>query len=169
MLSYEWLIEILKGLLEVVLVIAIVVGLIAIIYNATQRTPQDNDFKRILDASKSLMKDFENGKVKGQASFTVPIVSEDLFQVVFYPQKDTAVVPPPKCKGRTCICMYYVIADNKKETCKIIETKPECKLDTCGEELCPGASTQFVVKRGDFVRVGIDCTSKGSQLSVAKV
>lgn len=166
--TYAWLIDILKGILEVVLVLAIVISLIAIVWNATKKTPQDQDFKRVLDATKKLIDDFEEGKIQSRAYYTVPIVSPEKLEIYFFPPKGSEAPPPPRCGGRTCFCMYQLIADNLKETCRIVETKPECKLQTCGEELCPGSFKHFTLEKGDDITVSIDCTPQGSKLIVEK-
>ncbi len=165
--TYAWLIDILKGILEVVLVLAIVIGMIAIIWNATKKTPQDQDFKRVLDATKKLIDDFEEGKIQSRAYYTVPIVSPEKLEIYFFPEKGLEP-PPPRCGGRTCFCMFQLIGDNLKETCRIVDTKPECKLETCGEELCPGSYKHFTLEKGDDITVSIDCTPKGSKLSIEK-
>ena len=159
-------VRIIIGILETTLVLTIVVGAVAVIWNATKTSPQDQDFKRVLDAADRLINSFEDGKIRSTAEFKVPIVSEDVLQIMFYPAKTAAM--PPRCKERTCVCMYYVVADNKKETCKIIETKDNCKPETCGEELCAGSYSDMVAKKGDSVRVAIGCTNQGSQLIIAK-
>jgi hypothetical protein len=167
-ITLEWLIEILKGFLEVVLVIVIVVGAVAIVWNATKKTPMDQDFKRVLDASAKLIEDFQDERIYGNAVIPVPIASGEAFQVYFYPATGAAVKPPAKCKGRTCLCMYYIIEGQQKETCKTIETKDKCKRDTCGEDLCAGNFAQFIVKKGDVVNVAVMCTDQGSVFTVAK-
>ncbi len=166
-ISLEWLIEILTSFLQVALVLAIVVGAIAVVWKATQTTPQEQDLKRIVDASAELIEDFEDGKVMGEEYITVPIVTEEFIQLAFYP---SAVAPPP-CKKRSCLCAYFIVKaqEKKKETCKIIETKQTCSADTCGKELCEGPYSEFTVKKGNGVRVAITCTDKGSLYTVAKV
>ena len=166
-ISFEWLVEILTSFLQVALVIAIVVGAIAVVYRATQVTPQEQDLKRVMDASAKIIEDFEDGKVMGKEYINVPIVSEEFVQLVFYPR----AVAPPTCKKRSCLCAYFIVKaqEKKKETCKIIETKQTCSADTCGEELCEGPYSEFTVKKGDAVNVAISCTDKGSLYTVAKV
>lgn len=166
-ITLEWLLNLLKGVIEVVIVVAIVFGAIAVVWRATKSTPQDQDFKRVLDAASRLMDDFDDGKIMGNAHFNVPIVSEELMKIFFYPAKGAAVAPPPRCRGRSCLCMYYNVGGVEKETCKAVETKDKCSKE-CGKELCAGAHKQFAVKKEDTVRVAITCTNQGSLLSVEK-
>ena len=166
-ITLEWLLNLLKGVIEVVLVIAIVFGAIAVIWRATKATEEDKDFKRVLDGMTKLMDDFDDGKIMGNAHFNVPIVSEGLMEIRFHPAKGAAVAPPPRCRGRSCVCMYYDVGGIQKETCKSVETKDRCSKE-CGKELCAGPYKNFVVKREDTVRVAITCTNQGSLLSVEK-
>ena len=162
----SFVVRLVIGVLEVTLVLAIVIGAVVVVWRATKATPQDQDFKRVLDAADRLIEIFDDGKIRTNAEYNVPIVSKEAAEIIFYPAKTAAM--PPRCKQRACLCTYYVIADNKKETCKIIETKDTCKAETCGEELCSGPYSKMSVQKGDLVKVAIKCTSQGSQFVVEK-
>ncbi len=123
-MSLDTFIAILLKVLEIVLVVVVVGGILSIVWNKTNATPQDQDFKRILDAEEKIEKDFEDKEIASEQYFTVPIVSENPMQIAFYPEG--GIVIPHKCKGKTCICMYYITTGGKKETCKTIDIKGEC-------------------------------------------
>lgn len=165
--TFNWLIDILKGILEVVLVLAIVATLIAVVWQSS-KTEQDKDFKRMLDATNALIENFQD-KNTINAQITVPAVSPKPYTVRFYPPK--GIVQVPKCKGQTCVCMYYKVegTDTLKETCKTIETQTDCKMENCGEKLCAGPFNEFTVQKGNAVTIAINCTDQGSILTVEKV
>ncbi len=163
--TLTWLVDILKGILEVVLVLAIVATLIAVVWRATLQD-QDKDFKRILDATNAMIEDFQD-KNTINTQITVPAVSEEPYTIRFYPAGGKYQVP--KCKGKTCLCMYYPVGDTLKETCKTIETEKACKPGSCGEELCAGEYKDFTIQKGNAVNIAINCTSQGSILTVEKV
>lgn len=160
-----WLGDMLKGIAEILLVCAILFSVIAIVWKGAQ-TPQDKDFKRILDAQEVLIENYQDGKAVIGAKFTVPIVTEDQLPIIYYPQGSTGA--PIKCKGKTCICMYPVVNQQKKETCKTIDIKGKCSDNACGE-LCAGDYAQFTVTKGNAVNIQIQCNEgKGMQLMVNK-
>lgn len=163
--TLTWLVDILKGFLEVVLVLAIVATLIAVVWRATLQE-QDKDFKRILDATNAMVETFQD-KNTINTQITVPAVSEKPYTIRFYPAK--GMYQSPKCKGKTCLCMYYPVGDTLKETCKTIETETTCKPGSCGEELCAGPYTEFTIEKRNAINIAINCTNQGSILSVAKV
>ncbi|MBW2970046.1 hypothetical protein KY319_02890 [Candidatus Woesearchaeota archaeon] len=160
--TLNWLIEILKEILPLILVVAIVVGLLAIVWRGEMQPPE-KDFKKILEATDHLLERFEDGKLYSSQEITVPLDSEKPFQIAFYP--GGGPVMPPACKGRTCVCMYFM-TNGKKETCKTIETSKQCQQ--CGEDLCSGPYNTFTVEKGDAVTVSVDCTNSGSRISYNK-
>ncbi len=163
----EWLVKISLQALQIFLVVAILVGVGAIIWRSTAKQPQDQDFKAIMDAYAQLQDNFEKGKVRSGASFIVPISTEEPMRVSFYPQGDAKM--PSKCKGKTCLCMVYTIDDNPKETCQVIDVKPACTTTTCGKELCAGPSAGFILTRGDQVKIALQCFTDGQKIAVTKV
>ena len=167
----NWLFNLLRGVAGLILVLFIVIGLVAVVWNASKKTQMDEDFKHTLDAAEVLINDFDSGKLYGNANIPVPVASKTPFNVVFYPATGAPVKPPDKCRGQNCMCLYYrVEKDNSvKETCKLIEVKTKCTAETCGKELCAGPYKEFTAKKGNAVNVEIKCTDKGSQLSVTLI
>jgi len=158
----ETLVKLVIITLNVVLVVMIVVFALSIFQKG--KTPQDADFKAVLDASAKLLQDFQDGKIK-TGQFTVPMSSEEKFQIVFFPQGDTEMWT--ECRGKTCLCMRYYIKGEPKKTCKIIDIQATCQEKTCGKELCAGSKSDFDVQRGDNVKIAIACNA-GQQLAVSK-
>ena len=163
-ISWEQFLSILLAALEVLLVVTIVVGIVYVVTKG-KAEPEEKDFKRVLDATDSLIENFEDKKIQTNAYLTVPMMAE-MSEIIFYRPKDPA--SPDKCRGQTCICMTFYIKGNPKTTCKTIETPIACTPGTCGEELCAGPATRFIVKEKENVRVSIDCIEGSSRLSVQK-
>lgn len=165
----QWLFNLVRGAAGLLLVLFIVVGLVSVVWNARKLTPMDRDFKHTLDAGEKLIEDFDDGKIYGSAFISVPILSADSFRVGFFPATGAPVKPPDKCRGQNCMCLYYVVSNVIKETCKLIEVKTNCTAETCGKELCAGPYIDFTVKKGNAIKVEIACTDKGSQFRVSPV
>ncbi len=165
--SLEVLLDMLKDILPTMLVIAIVIGGMSIIWRATQKEAPDQDMKRMLDATDALIEQFSNKKISTDAYYTVGITSDKPMQVAFYPEGGYAM--PPACRGRSCLCIYYITSGGKKETCKPIDIKGRCTQETCGGELCAGDYTEFNVQKGEAVKFSVACTDKGTQLMVEEV
>jgi hypothetical protein len=158
----EWLVKLIFQLLEIMSVILIIVG-IGYVVVQSQKTPQDQDFKRVLDASAKLIDDYDAGKIYGKQEIIVPIVSEKQFQLAFYPDGKLE----SKCKNKPCLCMYTLTDSGEaKTTCKIIDMQQTC-TGTCGGPLCAGPSYSPASKsKGNTIKIGIECTTQGSQFVV---
>ncbi len=166
-LSLNFFVWLILGLLGLVLVYLIISGFTGIITGG-KMTAQDQDAKRVIDAFDKLIDDYDSQKIGPKTYLSVPLVSEDPMKIGFYPARKGEELPP-RCKGRPCLCVYYVISDTIKETCKPIEINNICKETACGGDLCAGDLVQFDAKKGDNVKLEIECTTKGTQLTVMKI
>lgn len=158
----SWLVGLMIQLLEIVSVLLIIGGIVYVVIQS-QRTPQDQDFKRMLDASAKLIDDYDAGKIYGKQEIIVPIVSEKQFQIAFYPDGKLE----SRCKNKPCLCMYTLTDSGEaKTTCKIIDMQQTC-TGTCGGPLCAGLSYFPTSKsKGNTIKIGIECTTQGSQFVV---
>jgi hypothetical protein len=159
----EWLVKLIFQLLEIMAVVLIIVG-IGYVVVQSQKTLQDQDFKRVLDASAKLIDDYDAGKIHGKQEIIVPIVSENQFQIAFYPDGKFE----SRCKNKPCLCMYTLTDSGEaKTTCKVIDMQQIC-TGTCGGPLCAGPSYSPSSKsKGSTIKIGIECTTQGSQFVVA--
>lgn len=163
-LSLEWLVELIKGILPVLLVIAIVASIFAVIWMGA-KTPEDKEFGRIADAMDNVLDAYDDKK--SQTAITVPIVTEKPIPIIFYPKGSLGL--PAKCSGQACVCMYPIIeAGKKKETCKTVDVTNQCDY-TCGGDLCSTEPASFTLTKGNAMRIEIDCTDQGSEFRVSKI
>jgi hypothetical protein len=170
----NWLFNILKGAGGLIVALFIVAGLAGVIWFASSGKSEEElrveaDMKRVLDATEVLIKEFDQGKIYGNAYLPAPIKSQNGFKMAFYPATGGIAKPPADCKGETCICLFFIAGNKIKQSCEIVQTKDKCTAETCGKELCAGPYTEFTVKDGNAVKVEIACTDKGSQLSITKI
>jgi hypothetical protein len=158
----EWLIKLVMEVLEILAVVLIIAGIGYVIWQA-QKDPQDQDFKRVLDATAKLLNDYDDGKIHGKEEITVPIVSKDPLDIAFYPDGGGE----SKCKNKPCLCMYHSTSDGSKTTCKIINIASKCTTAECGGALCSGLYYPPTREsKGGAVTVKIECTTAGSQFIV---
>lgn len=158
----EWLIKLVMEVLEILAVVLIIAGIGYVIWQA-QKDPQDQDFKRVLDATAKLINDYDDGKIYGNQEITVPIVSKEPLDIAFYPDGGGE----DKCGKKPCICMYHFLDDKSKKTCKTIDITPKCTTAACGGQLCAGPLYPPTTEsKGGSVSVKIICTTAGSQFIV---
>lgn len=158
----EWLIKLVMEVLEILAVVLIVAGIGYVIWQA-QKDPQDQDFKRVLDATAKLINDYDEGKILGNQEITVPIVSKEPLDIAFYPDGGGE----DKCGKKSCICMYHLADGKPKKTCKTMDIASKCTTATCGGKLCAGPQYPPTTEsKGGTVSIKIICTTEGSQFIV---
>lgn len=157
----EWLVQLTMDVLEIMAVILIVAGIGYVIWQA-QKTPQDQDFKRVLDATAKLLSDYDKGEIRAMKDIPVPVNSETPYDVAFYPDG-----VEKQCRGKPCLCMYYVTSSGaSKTTCKVLGIQTKC-TGTCGGKLCAGpVMPAHAVIKGNTIDIKIACTTEGSQFLV---
>jgi len=160
---FEKLIQIMMTVMEILAVGLIIAGIIYVIIQAGKEPP-DLDFKRVMQASAKLIDDFDEGRIRGTAEMSVPVASEKPFDIAFFPDGG----PEDRCKGKPCLCMYYILGGGApKTTCKIINIAQKCTQTECGEELCAGPLVKpYPEVKGGQIIIRIQCTTQGSQFVV---
>jgi len=161
--STERLMRIILTAGEIIAVVLIITGIGYVIREANKPEP-DRDFKRVLDATAKIIENFDDGRIQSNAEMVVPLFSKQPYEMAFFRDGGTE----DRCGGKPCLCIYYDTPDGPKTTCKIFKIKQNCTKQTCGEELCAGATVPPHTKaKGSAAIVTITCTTRGTELTVS--
>lgn len=109
---------VLKALVKLLPTLLISIALIAILYSlisslTSSKTPEEQDFERIVNEMDEL--------IKNPGEITVPLANPNGLLLRFFTKENS----PPVCKNNPCVCVEYRKDGEPKHKCK------QYKLSTC--------------------------------------
>ena len=160
--TLERLVSLVLAVMGIIAILLILVGILNWTLKG-QKTKEDRNFERILNAMDAILKNFETKTQHGTIS--VPIDVKHL-SILFYSNTDSEL--PKKCKKQACLCMYSIVENQMKETCRNYDFKSEYKTP-CGKTICaPKSILVDSATIGDAIKIGIECTDQGTEFVIAK-
>ena len=122
-ISLEALVKLIPHLLITIGLLTVLVVMLAIFFTR-EKTPEEQDFQRIIAEVDELVKT----PYKGSEFVSVPIKKESKLSIIIYP----AGKSPAKCEDKSCICQTIQKDGGYVENCKVYNKISNVCKEECG-------------------------------------